>query len=164
MPCYVLIKQCNYRCSSYHHRHHHPCHYHPHWHSPRAIVSIIFIYSDKDTELVILFKKLVLGTVSRVLLNNDGFFIAAPHGDQCRPRFYMNKYLVRPQTNMVQIPIVAKTNTSSPIAKFMGRTWGPPGSFRPQMDPMLAPWTSFRPQMDPMLAPWTLLSWLFDVY
>ena len=27
------------------------------------------------------------------------------------------------------------------IAKFMGRTWGPPGSCRPQMDPMLAPWT-----------------------
>ena len=27
------------------------------------------------------------------------------------------------------------------IAKFMGPTWGPPGSCRPQMDPMLAPWT-----------------------
>ena len=29
----------------------------------------------------------------------------------------------------------------SQIAKFMGLTWGPPGSFRPQMGPMLAPWT-----------------------
>ena len=28
------------------------------------------------------------------------------------------------------------------IAKFMGPTWGPPGSCRPQMGPMLAPWTS----------------------
>ena len=26
------------------------------------------------------------------------------------------------------------------IAEFMGPTWGPPGSFRPQMGPMLAPW------------------------
>ena len=27
------------------------------------------------------------------------------------------------------------------IAKFTGPTWGPPGSCRPQMGPMLAPWT-----------------------
>ena len=27
------------------------------------------------------------------------------------------------------------------IARFMGPTWGPPGSCRPQMGPMLAPWT-----------------------
>ena len=26
-------------------------------------------------------------------------------------------------------------------SKFMGPTWGPPGSCRPQMGPMLAPWT-----------------------
>ena len=30
---------------------------------------------------------------------------------------------------------------STQIAKYMGPTWGPPGSFRPQMGPMLAPWT-----------------------
>ena len=29
----------------------------------------------------------------------------------------------------------------SQIAKFMGPTWGPPGACRPQMGPMLAPWT-----------------------
>ena len=29
---------------------------------------------------------------------------------------------------------------TSQIAKFMGPTWGPPGSCRPQMGPMLAPW------------------------
>ena len=29
----------------------------------------------------------------------------------------------------------------SQIAKFMGTTWGPPGPCRPQMSPMLAPWT-----------------------
>ena len=27
------------------------------------------------------------------------------------------------------------------IAKFMGPTWGPPGSCRPQMGPMFASWT-----------------------
>ena len=30
---------------------------------------------------------------------------------------------------------------TSQIAKFMGPTWGPPGSCRPQIGPMLAPWT-----------------------
>ena len=30
---------------------------------------------------------------------------------------------------------------TSQIAKFMGPTWGPPGSRRPQVVPMLAPWT-----------------------
>ena len=29
----------------------------------------------------------------------------------------------------------------SQIARFMGPTWGPPGSCRPQMDPTLVPWT-----------------------
>ena len=37
----------------------------------------------------------------------------------------------RPRTN--QIP--------SQIARIMGSTWGPPGSCRPQVGPMLAPWT-----------------------
>ena len=27
------------------------------------------------------------------------------------------------------------------ISKFMGPTWGPPGSWQPQIGPMLAPWT-----------------------
>ena len=33
------------------------------------------------------------------------------------------------------------TGGCTQIAKFMGPTWGPPGSCRPQMGPMLAPWT-----------------------
>ena len=32
-------------------------------------------------------------------------------------------------------------NVTTQIAKFMGPTWGPPGSCRPQLGPMLAPWT-----------------------
>ena len=34
--------------------------------------------------------------------------------------------------------------TGAQIAKFMGPTWGPPGSCRPQMGPMLAPWTLYQ--------------------
>ena len=30
---------------------------------------------------------------------------------------------------------------TSQIARFLGPTWGPPGSCRPQMGPMMAPWT-----------------------
>ena len=30
------------------------------------------------------------------------------------------------------------------IAKFIGPTWGPPGSCRPQMGPFLAPWTCYQ--------------------
>ena len=36
---------------------------------------------------------------------------------------------------------IRMTQKQSQIAKFMGPTWGPPGSSRPQMGPMLAPWT-----------------------
>ena len=32
-------------------------------------------------------------------------------------------------------------NVKTQIAKFMGPTWGPRGSCRPQMGPMLVPWT-----------------------
>ena len=47
--------------------------------------------------------------------------------------------------NREWIPVTAQ------IAKFMGPTWGPPGSCRSQIGPMLAPWTR----------PWTWLSgWL----
>ena len=39
--------------------------------------------------------------------------------------------------------IILNWSESIPIqmAKFMGPTWGPPGSCRPQMGPMFAPWT-----------------------
>ena len=38
-------------------------------------------------------------------------------------------------------PHVGPMNLAIRIAKFMGPTWGSPGSCRPQMGPMLAPWT-----------------------
>ena len=34
-----------------------------------------------------------------------------------------------------------KTPCCTQIARFMGPTWGPPGYCRPQMGPMMAPWT-----------------------
>ena len=47
--------------------------------------------------------------------------------------------------NTDEIGSVGLTSTflqnETQIAKFMGPTWGPPGSFRPQMGPMLAPQT-----------------------
>ena len=39
-----------------------------------------------------------------------------------------------------QISTIAN-RVNSQITKFMWRTWGPPGSYRPQLSPMLAPWT-----------------------
>ena len=38
-------------------------------------------------------------------------------------------------------PFLPYWSHMSQIPKFMGLTWGPPGSCRPQMGPMLAPWT-----------------------
>ena len=35
----------------------------------------------------------------------------------------------------------AVSGLMSQIARFMGPTWGPPGSCRPQIGPMVAPWT-----------------------
>ena len=37
--------------------------------------------------------------------------------------------------------MVSPIPATAQIAKFMGPTWGPPGSCQPQMGPMLAPWT-----------------------
>ena len=37
------------------------------------------------------------------------------------------------------------------IARFMGPTWGPSGSCRPQMGPMLAPWTLLSGVATPLL-------------
>ena len=55
---------------------------------------------------------------------------------------------------------ICSWSRTSQIAKFMGPTWGPPGSCRPQMGPMLAPRTllsgmhqSLNSQIFPYLAP-----------
>ena len=42
------------------------------------------------------------------------------------------------------------------IAKFMGPTWGPPGCCRPQIGPMLAPWTLLSGYTSWLLKPMTI--------
>ena len=39
------------------------------------------------------------------------------------------------------IVLISWAHLTSQIARFMGPTWGPPGSCRPQVGPTLAPWT-----------------------
>ena len=53
----------------------------------------------------------------------------------------------------------------SQIAKFMGPTWGPPGSCRPRMGPMLAPWNDWSVSWYFPWIPMTLfyLCWSYDV-
>ena len=43
--------------------------------------------------------------------------------------------------NGIQITEATLKRITSQIARFMGPTWGPPGSCRPQVGPMLTPWT-----------------------
>ena len=50
-------------------------------------------------------------------------------------RVTINRCMYTLRTNLVDTILIA-----SHKAKFMGPTWGPPGSCRPQMGPMLAPW------------------------
>ena len=38
------------------------------------------------------------------------------------------------------------------LVRFMGPTWGPPGPCRPQMGPMLAPWTFLSGELTLMLS------------
>ena len=91
--------------------------------------------------------------------------------------------------NLVVIPLLLYKRyytlllLTSQIAKFIGPKWRPPRSSRPQMGPMLAPWTllswltsqtpklmgptwgppgSCRPQLGPTLALWSLLSGLIS--
>ena len=51
------------------------------------------------------------------------------HNNICQYMFLLS------MSKMCQIYVMTQ------IAKFMGPTWGPPGSCRPQMGPMLALWT-----------------------
>ena len=78
--------------------------------------------------------------------------------DQTCHFFYLKSNQAKCQTNLEKLlqtdrRMDGQTDTSnvlkyltlyklfSQIAKFMGPTWGPPGSCQPQMGQMLAPWT-----------------------
>ena len=49
--------------------------------------------------------------------------------------YFLGEWVLIGETKQVFVSKVTQ------IAKFMGSTWGPPGSCRPQLGPMLAPWT-----------------------
>ena len=49
--------------------------------------------------------------------------------------------LMTDQQDKWYIKYFCPVNINTQIAKFMGPTWGPPGSCRPQMGPMLAQWS-----------------------
>ena len=62
--------------------------------------------------------------------------------------FFKVGYLPRNNISFLSVSIlwnscmsVEMLTAMSQIAKFMGPAWGPLGSYRPQMGPMLAPWT-----------------------
>ena len=46
-----------------------------------------------------------------------------------------------PSGAIAQTQASGEWKAATQITKFMGPAWGPPGSCRPQMGPMLAPWT-----------------------
>ena len=53
---------------------------------------------------------------------------------------------------------------TSQTAKFMGPTWGPSGSCRPQMGPMFAPWTLLSGLLFVMQDPGGLISTSLELY
>ena len=59
---------------------------------------------------------------------------------QCDMFSSMNYYYKQRFSAMLIIVFPNIFLTTIQIAKFMGPTWGPPGSCRSQMGPMLAPW------------------------
>ena len=55
--------------------------------------------------------------------------------------FLMNISKMKNYYHCFTLVVTEEHYMQSQIAKFMGPTWGPPGSCRPQMGPMMAPWT-----------------------
>ena len=74
-----------------------------------------------------------------------------------RPVFEWNQVLLRPQLTPWWSFLFADGHHKKPpqIARFMGPTWGPPGSCRPHVGPMLAPWTLLsgpQPHLPPVMS------------
>ena len=72
-------------------------------------------------------------------------------------RFLYNHFSYKEAYSTFQLSLLS---SDVQITKFMGPTWGPPGSCRPQMGPMLAPWTllSGWPSFGPVMCP--LNNWI----
>ena len=67
------------------------------------------------------------------------------HGHRYHLTNLLNPLLKNNCHNICLVSIIKKSDKTkmkqSQIPRFTGPTWGPPGSCRPQMGPMLAPWT-----------------------
>ena len=61
----------------------------------------------------------------------------------CLAAFFLGCFPVILPSSSIQYRALKITQAG----KFMGTTWGPPGSCRPQMGPMLAPWTLLSGQV-----------------
>ena len=54
----------------------------------------------------------------------------------------LNRFHLKvPNLQMSCKDLIARQATKTQMVRFMGPTWGPPGSCRPQMGPILASWT-----------------------
>ena len=66
------------------------------------------------------------------------------------------------ELNVIIINVAEKqillTSKCPQIARFMGPTWGPSGSCRPQVGPMLATWTLLSGSVPHIYRPWALSS------
>ena len=61
---------------------------------------------------------------------------------KCRPFCLGHQYgPSRPKCGNIRLPCMLNKTIHAQIVKFMGPTWGPPGSCWSQMGPKLAPWT-----------------------
>ena len=80
-----------------------------------------------------------LFTQSREWLSNPVGFSYIGHTSQHNTKQYLPSVWDIINSHVVLNEEIC--NETAQKAKFMGPTWGPPGSCRPQMDSMLAPWT-----------------------
>ena len=70
--------------------------------------------------------------------------LPAPDGHHVGPMNLVIRGIALEEINSEVFEAIFKkalTRMITQIAKFMGPIWGPPGSCRPQMGPMFAPWT-----------------------
>ena len=117
-----------------------PVHWHNYYsiltHLPRGERLYIILNPIKVFTSSTLLCKLSFGEWHRIqLLINHHWFRCnnglIPSGNKQAPKWMHADHV------LWAYRVIEKT---SQITKFMGPTWGPPGSCRPQMGPMLAPW------------------------
>ena len=110
----------------------------------------IWIMSSKSLSEMAPWKALYVTWSKVVTINNSCYFdqlslwLKAVH----LPTFSITRYWFLYQVNVVRTLLYS--NKSLLDNKVHGATWGPPGSCRPQMGPMLAPWTLLSGYLGPL--------------